>query len=290
MSEAKKANAPAMEKSAAILEYLYEQDHPCTLTDICKHTRLPKSSVHTLLTTMEALSYIRKENNNYTLGIRLYSLGCRAMEHAILTQVYLPALRRLRDTTGFTVHLCMYENGKLTVLDKLDGPGVVQFKAYKGQRKRLNTSAGGKALAAFLPEDELQKVIAGGFDQFTATSIADAGAFVRHLAGIRKVGYSIDEGEGEVGVRCLGAPLFLYGGKVFGGVSITTISSQLPLQQISHYASLLLAAAAEISRALSYTGAYPLPCSNPELPHPYIEEIRKMTFSMELASPFEASV
>lgn len=271
-----KSAAPAVDKAAAILQHLSAQDGACTLTEICKGTGLPKSSAFTLLNTLEALDYVRRGDNGYTLGIRLYTLGIRALDHVISAKVYRPALQKLRDVSGFTVHFCLYDNAKLTVLDKLDGPGVVQFKAYKGQRKRVNTSAGGKALAAFLPEDELVNVLHAGFDHFTAMSIADPESFVTHLDGIRQTGYSIDEGEGEIGVRCLGAPVFSRGGQVFGGISLTTIVSQLPLRDIPRYVHLLLETAAEISRALSYTGPYPLLGCDPQRPHPYLLQIEAM--------------
>lgn len=276
MKDDKKLPVPALEKAARVLQYLSGRTEGSTLTDICRDTNLPKSSAFSLLLTLEELGYIQKTGNVYLLGVRLYTLGCRALEHVVSAKRYRPALVALRDKTRFTVHFCTYENGKLTVLDKLDGFGVVQFKAYKGQRKRLNTSAGGKALAAFLPDEELKNVLAAGFDRFTPTSIANAQDFLAHLEDIRRVGYSIDEGEGETGVRCLGAPVFMDGGRVFGGVSLTTISPLLPLVEIPHYAALLLQTAAEISRSLSYAGPYPLPQCDPTLPHPYVEQIEAM--------------
>lgn len=283
MTENKKLPVPALEKAAKVLQYLSGQKEGGNLTDICRDTRLPKSSVFSLLQTLEELGYVQKQGGSYLLGIRLYTLGCCALDHVISAKLYRPALLRLREQTRFTVHFCMYENAKLTVLDKLDGYGAIQFKAYKGQQKRLNTSAGGKALAAFLPESELKNVLDAGFDHFTATSISTPAEFLAHLQDIRRVGYSIDEGEGEVGVRCLGAPVFMAGGQVFGGVSLTTISPLLPLGDIPHYASLLLQAATEISRSLSYTGPYPLPGCNPGMPHPYIAQIEAMQSGEELA-------
>ena len=272
----KKLPVPALEKAAKVLQYLSGQTDGCTLTDICRDTQIPKSSAFSLLLTLEELGYVQKTGSVYLLGIRLYTLGCRALDQVVSAKRYRPALAALREQTRFTVHFCMYENGRLTVLDKLDGYGVVQFKAYKGQRKRLNTSAGGKALAAFLPEDELKSVLAAGFDHFTPTSISNAPEFLSHLEDIRRVGYSIDEGEGETGVRCLGAPVFMEGGQVFGGVSLTTISPLLPLGEIPHYATLLLHTAAEISRLLSYSGPYPLPQCDPTLPHPYVKQIEAL--------------
>ncbi len=273
MQETGKYDVPALIKTDAILQYLSTRQGPCTLTEICNQTGLAKSTVFTLLGTLEELSYVHKKNNAYILGIRLYTMGSCALEQTISTKSYRATLEWLCGETGFTVHLCMYEHGRITVLDKLDGSGIVQFKAYKGQRKRLNTSAGGKALAAFLSEEELKNVIEAGFDHFTATSISDESSFLRHLSDIRQVGYSIDEGEGEVGVRCLGAPIFLHGGQVFGGVSLTTISSQLPLSEIGNYVGYLLKAAEEISRSLAYAGPYPLPTCDAGMQHPYIAQI-----------------
>jgi DNA-binding IclR family transcriptional regulator len=69
-------------------------------------------------------------------------------------------LEKLRDETHFTVHLCTYDNGESICLEKIEGFGSVRFLSYVGERKPLNVSACGKAIAAFLPEHELQKLFA----------------------------------------------------------------------------------------------------------------------------------
>lgn len=122
----------------------------------------------------------------------------------------------------------------------------------------MNTSAAGKSIAAYLPEQELQLVLAKGLHALTENSIATEQAFREHLQQVRRSGYAIDDEEGELGVRCIGVPLFMSDGIVYGAVSMTTLKGNLPVHALPQYGDLLIKAGSEISVQLGYRGPYPM--------------------------------
>ncbi|WP_169089269.1 IclR family transcriptional regulator [Paenibacillus sp. PL91] len=153
----------------------------------------------------------------------------------------------MRDETHFTVHLCTYDNGESICLEKIEGFGSVRFLSYVGERKPLNVSACGKAIAAFLPEHELQKLFAKGLVSLTDNSISSESAFREHLKQIREYGYSIDDEEGELGVRCVGTPIFRDNQQIFGAISISTLKGNLPMQKVAEYGDKLMGTAKILS-------------------------------------------
>ena len=72
------------------------------------------------------------------------------------------------------------------------------------------------------------------------------------LERVRQTGYSIEDEEGELGVRCIGAPVFDIAGKVAAAVSITALKSDLTVDLFQPVGEQVKAAALKISTDLGY--------------------------------------
>ncbi|GGD98344.1 IclR family transcriptional regulator [Paenibacillus nasutitermitis] len=253
VSENVSYSVPALEKSISIIECLAQSTDGLSLSAICKKLDLPKTSVYAILCTLEAHNYIRKNpGGTYNLGLSFYSLGMLSVRHIDSKQLFVPHLEALRNETTYTVHLCTYDNGESVCLEKIEGLSTIRFLSYVGERKLMNVSACGKAMAAYLPEKELQVMFSKGMLSLTPNSINTEQAFREHLEQIRQYGYSIDDEEGEMGVRCVGAPIFTEGHQVFGAISVSTLKGNLPMQKIPEYGEKLIQTAKIISASLGY--------------------------------------
>lgn len=254
-----KYSVPALEKTIAILEHLSKTGKGQSLSDLSQELGIPKTSAFSILQTLESHNLIRKnDNGQFQLGLKLYSLGMASLRNFNIKETLVPHLERLRDETHFTVHLCAYDKGETVCIEKIEGPGTIRFLSYVGERKLMNTTSVGKAICAYLPEAELQFVISKGFNHLTPNSITNEHAFREHLKQIRQFGYAVDDEEGEIGVRCLGAPVFMEGGHLFGAVSVSTLKGNLPAQKFGEYGETVMRVAEQLSRSLGYSGPYPL--------------------------------
>jgi IclR family acetate operon transcriptional repressor len=73
-----------------------------------------------------------------------------------------------------------------------------------GRRAKPHTTAVGKAMLAVLPdEDVLDLLKRSGMDRRTDHTITDPDEFLADLERVRERGYALDEGEQEIGVRCV---------------------------------------------------------------------------------------
>jgi DNA-binding IclR family transcriptional regulator len=253
-----KYSVPALEKSFSIIEHLSKSTSGLSISELSSELNIPKTSVFSILNTMEAHNYVRKTSSGaYKLGLQLYSIGMTVINSVNIMELSIPYMEQIRKDIHCTVHLSVYDNGEVVYINKLEGPGLVGFQTFVGQRKRPNTSASGKAVLAHLPDSELKMVVAKGLDCFTPNSLCTEAALRENLEQVRSFGYAVDDEEEEIGVRCLGAPIFNQLGVVYGAISVTTIKNNMPMQKLPEIGSLLLHVGKQISNQLGYSGIYP---------------------------------
>ncbi|NLB39543.1 MAG: IclR family transcriptional regulator [Clostridiales bacterium] len=243
--------APAIGKAFRILEYLAHAPGGRNLKDIHETLGMPKTSTHSILRALAACAVVKRTPDGlYHPGIKLYTLGVSARGVLETSRPLLPRLQELRDELQQTVFFSLFDNGEQVVWEKADGPGGVLFKAFRGERKRMNTSSAGKAIAAHLPENELNAVLARGMAKATPKSIATPEAFLDHLETVRERGYAVDDEEGEPGVFCIGVPVFARDHLVYGAVSVSTLKSTLRAGDAETYVQALQCAARDLSELL----------------------------------------
>lgn len=242
---------PTIGKAFQVLDFLAQSSSPRNLKEIHESLHLPKTSTYSILKSLVVCGIVRRTpEGKYLPGIRLYTLGTRARVALEDGHLLLPRLRQLRDEIGHTIFFSLYENGDQIVWEKVDGPGSVLFRAYRGERKRLNTSSGGKAIAAYLPKEELEVVLRKGFSNATSNSITSEDAFLKHLEEIRENGYAIDDEEDELGVYCIGAPVFDKRGRIYGAVTMSTLKTALHRTKIDTLIKAIQKAAEDIGNTL----------------------------------------
>ena len=80
----------------------------------------------------------------------------------------------------------------------------------------------GKAILAWLPEDEMRRILAHGMKRCTEKTITEFPALLEALRVVRRNGYAIDNEESLPGVFCVGAAIRDHAGRVIGGISVST--------------------------------------------------------------------
>src|SRR5262249_40123312 len=67
----------SVERVLAILEYLDGSNRGFNISEISRKLRIPKSSAHVIMLTLERLGYVSKTSGdrNYSLGLKAYALG-----------------------------------------------------------------------------------------------------------------------------------------------------------------------------------------------------------------------
>ncbi|GIP39928.1 IclR family transcriptional regulator [Paenibacillus sp. J31TS4] len=257
MTTDNKYKVPALDKAIAIIETLAVHDTPLGVSELCKMVEIPKTSVFFILNTLEQHQYIFKSaEGKYSLGSKFITIGLSALNRLDIRDRALSVMEELMNETGFTVHLAVPDQYEAMYLAKVENQAFVKFSTYIGQRQPLHASGVGKAIAAFLPAEQVEEAIrVKGLPEKTERTITNRQDFLTQLEIIRQQGYSVEDEEGESGIRCIGAPVFDHLGVLKAAVSITALRTELPIHDIPRVGEQVKNAANRISERLGY----PLP-------------------------------
>ncbi|HVT95999.1 MAG TPA: IclR family transcriptional regulator [Acidobacteriaceae bacterium] len=241
-----------LDRALSVLEYISESDVPLSLADICRSMGLHKSTAHRALMVLErGMLLERTPEDRYRLGLKLYTLGSRAVEQMDLRRQIQPSLRSLSLRLGETVHLGVLQRTSVVYLDKA-GPATRVCKGSRtGSSNPAYCTAMGKAMLAWLPQTEVRQLIDQmTFEPLTPKTIGSGGELLQALQRVRRRGYSIDDEEVELGARCIGAPIFDHDHNPIAALSVSCASSRIQPHQVPALAEHLRRTCAEISASL----------------------------------------
>lgn len=248
------ASVSSVDRALTFLETLAKSNRGMTLADIARKLRLPKSSAHCILLTLERRGYIYRipSTHRYLFGMQLFNLAQEAIGRLELRARASQPLRRLLQKTRLTVHMAIYEDGEAVLVEKLEPPTAVKTASHIGRRLDLHCTGVGKALLAYLPEDEINRLrISRIWARHNENTIVFSKKLEAELAHIRKVGYSFDNEEDEIGFRCVGAPVFENNRAVIAAVSVVGTTAQITQETLGSLARNVRHAADEISQHFS---------------------------------------
>jgi DNA-binding IclR family transcriptional regulator len=246
---------PSIDRALKVIELLSVSKDGFTLSELCRQLKLPKSSAHLILSTLEERGYIQKnrETGIYRYGLKLISLSRTAFEGLELRDEARPSIESLMKKTSLTVHMAILERNEAVIIEKIEPPGLIKVATWIGRRMDVNCTGAGKALIAFLPEAEFNSQIKPkGLARHNQKTIVSIARLKRELAKVRKQGYAVDDEEDDIGLRCIGAPVFDSSGRAAAAISVSGTVAQLPLESIPKTAKLVKEAAAAISSRLGY--------------------------------------
>ena len=108
-----------------------------------------------------------------------------------------------------------------------------------GEHAPMYCTGLGKALLAFMPEEEQLKYAPDEFVKFTENTLTSKEELLEDLRRIRERGYSIDNMEHEYGVACVAVPIFGHDGTPVAAISISGPSPRFQHQAIVQAATVM---------------------------------------------------
>jgi DNA-binding IclR family transcriptional regulator len=193
----------------------------------------------------------RTPENRYRLGLKLYELGNRAVEQVDLRTRVHPYFRRLAAQVGETVHLSVLQKTSIVYLDKVEPNRRVCVSSKTGSSNPVYCTSMGKAMLAFQPPEVIEQIVSKiRFVRYTHKTLTSREALLKALERVRRRGYAIDDQEIEVGVRCIGAPIFDEKRRAIAAVSVSGPASRITAPTMPQIAEHLLRCCRDISISL----------------------------------------
>jgi IclR family KDG regulon transcriptional repressor len=200
----------AVDRALDILLCFTREEPARSLTQIAESIHMSKTTVHRLLATLENKRFIIRDTTTglYRLGLRFIEMASIVLQDVELHRWAQPYLQRLALEYEETVDLSILDGSHVIYLEVIESPQRVKLAAAVGQRLPAFFTASGKALLAYLPEEQAQKIISdnmAGASNHPAVSIPEAMADLRTTA---QRGYAISEQEYEEEINAVAAPIF----------------------------------------------------------------------------------
>lgn len=245
----------SVDRALSIIEVLSDYEEGIGITDLSLKIDLHKSTVHRLLVTLINKGYVEQNpnTNKYKLTLKLFELGSKSIEKMDLRSVAKPYLQQLMELTNEVVHLVIKEGTDIIYIDKVESNNKIRMHSRIGTKSPMYCTSVGKAIMAHLPEVEVERIWKNSdIKRFTEYTITDLDIMKKNLEEIRKNGYALDEEENELGIRCIGAPIFDHTGNVCGAISISGPTIRVTKEKIDLFKNYILTISKNISKELGY--------------------------------------
>lgn len=193
----------SIERAFGLLEALADGGGALSLSQLAAESGLPLPTIHRLVRTLVDLGYVQQQpSRQYALGPRLIRLGDTAGQ--MLSVWARPHLEALVEQLGETANLAMLDGDQIVYVAQVPGRHSMRMFTEVGRRVSPHCTAVGKALLAGVPEQEVRALLQRtGMPAQTEHTITSPDEFVAQLHDVREHGYATDDGEQELGVRCV---------------------------------------------------------------------------------------
>jgi DNA-binding IclR family transcriptional regulator len=245
----------AVERALNILELFSEQKVELNLAEISQMTGMHKSTLHSLLKTLQAQGYIEQTGANapYRLGVKLLERGYLVQRSRDFIAVARPYLESLSERTGQTVHLGVLDGKSGVYVDKVEGTRSIIVYSRIGRRMPIHTTAIGKVLLAFQSPSFIGKTLDGyDFSTSTENTITQRDVYEAALARVRTDGFAVDEQENVRGCRCAAVPIWGHDRKLVAAISISTVVENVSMDEFKAFIEQLKVTGASVSHDLGY--------------------------------------
>ena len=252
-SDIKDGGVQSVDRALLLIETLAEDDDGYRLTDLAIRTGLSPSTIHRLLTTLEKRRFVQfdRDESTWHVGAQSFAVGATfARRRNFVTQA-MPFLRRLRDETRETANLAAIDDGAMVVLTRLESREIMRSVTKVGGRVPMVASGLGKALLSTYSEEDVFAIIRReGMPRLTSKSIVRAGELCKSLHDIRQRGYSVDDEEAQIGLRCVSAVVYDDRSEPLAAISVSGKASRVPDDRLPVLGKFVQQVAGELTTAL----------------------------------------
>ena len=247
----------AVERAMDILLCFSKSEGGLTLSEIAREVDLHKSTVHRLLTSLQAKGFVRKypHSDRYSLGWSVLELMSGIYQSDELSSIVLPEMTHLRDSTGETVVLYVrsgYDRIRIQTVES-NKPGHKPLDI--GRTYPLYVGASGKVLLAYSDEQLIAEVMSDPrFVKHMDKAKLPTAAYDNFREELRKVkerGYATSFRERDADSSAMAVPI--YGRNNFlAALSVSGSADRLTLAVMESIRETVLRSAQLISRLLSH--------------------------------------
>ena len=248
-------NVPALERGLNILSEFSRETQVLTAPELARRFKLPRSTVFRLLTTLENMGFIERDEGarGYRLGLAVLRLGFEYLASLPLNELGMPVLERLSNESRHACNLIVRDGRSIVYVARVAPPSPFVSAVSVGTRLPAHATVFGRVLLADLSLPELRELYPEtrleAFSSDTPRTVTELFDLVQQD---RKRGHAISEGFFEPNISTIAAPVHDYSGRVVAALGMTMNASRIEAEEIERIVAQVCAAAEELSGLLSH--------------------------------------
>lgn len=242
----------SLDRALVVLEAL-AQMQGATLTTLADEMGQSPATLYRILVTLESRGMVETDPATQTwhIGPGAFLIGSVFLRRTSLVERSRPIMRDLMAATGETANLGVERGTHVLFISQVETHQAIRAFFPPGAMSPLFASGVGKALLAQQSEEGFARYLReADLEAFTPKTLADPDALRADLLKTRARGYSYDDEERNMGMRCIAAPVFNAHGEAAAGISVSGPSGRIGEEDVERIAESVKAAAAKLSAAL----------------------------------------
>lgn len=237
----------SVQRALMALSCFHDGQRSISLTELSRQLGLNKSTTYRLLVNLTEMDFLELDaNGEYTVGSELARLGSLCNRTQLLKDSAHKAMLELSRLSGETVVLTQYQKCRLICIDKIESGQALRITSKIGANIPMLKGATGKAVTAYLPEEEAALCIENQ-RILGCPAPEHLDNFQRDMAGIRAQGFCVTHSELDQGVSAFAVPLFGSDNFPLGSLSICGPSSRFTSSQIEDITARALDLVAQVN-------------------------------------------
>jgi DNA-binding IclR family transcriptional regulator len=246
----------SVERSLGLLEAIASCENGIRIKDLAEQEKLNLSTAHRLVSLLEYKGYVEQEpeSKKYFLGMKVLQLQGYLFKSRRLNEVAAQELKRIVHSLGETTHLAVLSEGEVVYIESLEGVGSVISRAPIGRKVQIYSTALGKALTAWKPQEEVERILQKTeMAAKTPNTITDSETYLKELSKVKLNGYAVDRQEHSMISCCIAAPIRDHRNEVVAAVSVSCPAHDFTEEYEERIVRELLSTVHNISVKLGYS-------------------------------------
>lgn len=242
----------ALDKALAVLEAITAQSQPIGLPDLSARLKLPRQTVHRVLTQLENTGLVVRDpsRDRFSVGPRLSTLALNAVRTHNQSAPIHAILQQLVDEIEETCNVGVLDGLQFVYLERIECQWALRVHLEAGSRVPAHCTSGGKVMLGHLDDSVrarlLRSVTLKAYTAHTITRVTDIEA---ELAEVRRNGYAVNDQEFAIGIIGVAVPITDRHGRVLAALAVHGPSPRLDLDRAVGFVPRLKQAAANMAEA-----------------------------------------
>lgn len=245
----------SIDRAFEILETLAVEKDGLGVTEIGNRVDLHKSTVHRLLTSMSHKGYIEQNSDTgmYRLGLKFVELCSLYLNSVELKTEAQPYLRNLSVQTTQPIHLATLVDSEVVYIDKVESYNNIRMYSAIGKRVPIHCTAVGKALLLDKGLTEIKEMLGDKeLREYSPNTITNPDRLLEEINRAKQKGWTVDNEEHEIGIRCIAAPIYDYRNRIIAAISTSGNKNIISIEKTHELSQYVMKAAEDISQRMGY--------------------------------------